>query len=516
MTALAQRLAALEGWRRYLLASALGGAAAAALPPAYLLPVLPLAFTGLVWLLDGSKGPAGAFAAGWWFGFGHFLAGLYWVGHAFLVDAETFAWMMPFALAGLAAGLALFPGLAALAVGIGRPSGVGRILVLAAAWTLGEWLRGWIFTGLPWNLLGYVWTLSDAMSQAAALGGVYGLSLLTVLAAAMPAVVAEAPAGAARRWRPVAAVGALLLLTWAGGLARLGAAEVAEVPDVRLRLVQANIDQREKWRADLRDINLLRHLELSASPGWDSITHVIWPETAAAFFLGGDAPRRRLLAGVVPPQGLLITGAPRRSPRGSAPVRLWNSLYAIDAEGNIRATYDKFHLVPFGESLPLRPLLERLGIAKLAPGAVDFSPGPGPVTLELAGLPALSPLICYEAIFADQVSEAGQRPGWLLNITNDAWFGISSGPYQHFAMARLRAVEQGVPLVRAAGTGISGVIDPYGRTIARLGLGTAGVLDSALPEALDEAPPYARLGDGPLLLLSLIAILAGGRLGRRR
>ena len=513
---LAQRLAGLEGWRRYLLALALGGAGAAALPPLHLLPVLLLAFTGLVWLLDGSRGPPGAFAAGWWFGFGHFLAGLYWIGYAFLVEAEKFGWMMPFAVAGLAAGLAFFPALATLATWIGRPAGVGRILALAAAWTVGEWLRGHLFTGFPWNLIGYVWTISDAMLQLAAVGGIYGLSLLTVVAAAMPAVLADAPAGARPRWRPLAIAGAVLGLAWAGGFLRLNMAEVATVPEVRLRLVQANIPQHEKWRAEFREANLLRHLQLTSSPGAARITHVIWPETAVAYVIANDPARRDLLGDLVRPDGLLITGAPRTTPQRSSPFRVWNSLHAIAAEGAIVATYDKFHLVPFGEYLPFRPLLDRLNLTKIAHGAVDFSRGPGPRTLDLPGLPAVSPLICYEVIFAGEVVEQGSRPGWLLNITNDAWFGMSSGPYQHFAMARVRAVEQGLPLVRVAGTGISAIVDAYGRTLGRLDLGRSGVLDGALPTALDEPTPYVWLGDKAVILLSLAGFMSGWLFDRRR
>ena len=516
MTDLGQRLSRLEGWRRYLLASALGVAAALALPPLHLLPFLVVAFSGLVWLIAGSPGPRGAFAAGWWFGFGHFVAGLYWLGYAFLVDAERFGWMMPFAVAGLAAALAIYPGLATLVTWFGRPSGPGRILILAAAWTAGEWLRGHLFTGFPWNLIGYAWTASDAMLQFAAVGGVYGLSLLTVLAASMPAVLAEARVGAWRRWRPLVAAGAVLALVWVGGLLRLEGADVGEVPEVRLRITQANIPQHEKWRADLREANLFRHLQLTSSPGAARVSHVIWPETAVPFFVANDPARRRLIGGLVSPGGLLLTGAPRTTGERSVPLRLWNSFHAIDWQGDIVATYDKFHLVPFGEYLPFRPLLELFNIARIAPGATDFSRGPGPRTLELPGLPPVSPLICYEVIFADRVTAEGNRPGWLLNITNDAWFGISSGPYQHFAMARVRAVEQGLPLVRAAGTGISAIVDPYGRTLGRLDLGQAGVLDGGLPMALEEPPPYAWLGDKPILLLSLISFITGQLLSRKR
>ncbi len=517
MFRLGQWTAGLGKWRRSLLAAALGALAAAALPPLHLLPALPVAFTGLVWLLDGSARRRGAFAAGWWFGFGHFLAALYWIGNAFLVDAGKFGWMAPLAVAGLAAALAVFPALALLASHVVGATGAGRVLVLAAAWTIAEWLRAQLFTGFPWALVGYVWTLSDSMLQLTAAVGVYGLGLLTVAAAAMPATLADAAAGARPRWRPLAAMGAALVLVWSGGALRLAGAEVTEVPDVRLRLVQANIPQREKWRPDRIRANLSRHLQLTSGPGAALISHVIWPETAVPCFVVEDPAWRALLGGLVKADGLLLTGAPRAEGDCSGSFRGWNSIFAIDAKGAVVATYDKFHLVPFGEYLPFRPLLERFGLAKLAHGARDFSSGPGPRTLELPGLPRLSPLICFEVIFPDRVTERGSRPGWLLNLTNDAWFGISPGPLQHFAMARTRAVEQGLPLVRAAGTGISAIVDPYGRTVRSLGLGQSGVVDGALPMALAETP-YARLGrlgDAPAVLLSLLCLVVAA-IRRRR
>jgi apolipoprotein N-acyltransferase len=508
MSRLSGRVAALAGWRRHLVAALLGAAAATAFPPVHLLPLLPLAFTGLIWLIE-RGGRRGAFAAGWWFGLGHFALGLYWIGHAFLVDASRFGWMMPLAVLGLAGGLALFPALAVLATRLGSRPGLGRVVFLAAAWTAAEWLRGNILTGLPWNLTGYVWTFSDAMIQLPALIGIHGLGLITVLAAAMPAVLGDARLDARRRWLPVAGATVLLAAVWAGGALRLSTAEVTEVAGVRLRLVQANIPQREKWRATKRDANLERHLQLSSAPGAEAITHLIWPETAVPFFLADDRSRLALLGGLLNPGGLLLTGAVRRSPPGQRPIQLWNSFHAIDASGEIVATYDKAHLVPFGEYLPARALLDRLGLDKLTPGPVDFSPGPGRRTLDLPGLPPFSPLICYEIVFPGAVVASGKRPAWLLNVTNDAWFGISSGPYQHLAMARVRAVEEGLPLVRAAGTGISAVIDPYGRTIASLGLDRSGTLDSALPTALGGATPYARLGDFPVLILMVAGFISG-------
>ncbi|MFQ6017507.1 MAG: apolipoprotein N-acyltransferase [Kiloniellaceae bacterium] len=499
-------LAGLTGWRRHGLAALCGALATGALPPLHIVPVLLPAFTGLLWLLDGARRPREAALIGWSFGFGHFATGLYWVGIAFLVDAARFGLLMPFAVGGLAAGLALFPALATLAVGWIGWRGPARVALLATAWLLVEWLRSWVLTGFPWNLTGTVWSFSPAMLQLAAVAGVWGLSLVTVLAAAAPAVLAEPDqvAGAARTRRRVFVAAMLLLpaILWGGGILRLMAAPAPgteAVEGVRLRLVQPSIDQALKWRAELRRDHVLRQIELTTGPGFEQISHVIWAETAVPYALAREAELRRTIARVVPPGGLLLTGAPREA-QDPGRRRLWNSLHALDARGEIAGTYDKFHLVPFGEYLPLRSIL---GFAKLTAGDLDFSPGPGPRSLELPGLPPVSALICYEAIFPGRVTAPDKPPRWLLNITNDAWFGSSSGPYQHFAAARLRAVEEGLPLVRVANSGISAVVDGYGRIIGRLGLNAVGILDSVLPKPVTGITLYARFGNWTVLILAL-------------
>ena len=290
-----------------------------------------------------------------------------------------------------------------------------------------------------------------------------------------------------------------------GGALRLAGAGTGTIDGVRLRLVQANVAQHHKWKPELREALFKRHLQLSAQDGVEGITHIIWPETAIPYFIADDPLRRQAIAAVVPRDGLVISGALRKSAGEAESVDLWNSVYAIDDQGRIVGSYDKFHLVPFGEYVPFRQVLT---FAKITYGAIDFSAGPGPRTLRLPGLPPVSPLICYEAIFPHQVVDRDDRPKWLLNVTNDAWFGLSSGPFQHFASARVRAVEQGLPLVRAANTGISGVVDAYGRVTARLGLGHAGVVDATLPVALDGLTPYARWGDATLLaLLAFVAAI---------
>jgi apolipoprotein N-acyltransferase len=507
--ALARRLAELGGWRAAAVAAGLGALSAGALPPLHLLPLLWLAFPGLLWLLDGARRRRDAFVLGWAFGFGHFAAGLYWVGHAFLVEAERFGAVMPFAVAGLVAGMALFPAVALVLVRDFGGRGLARLLALAAAWLLAEWLRSWVLTGFPWNLLGTVWVFADAPIQLAAVTGVWGLSLVTVLAAAAPALLGEAgPRSGLARTAPWVLGLLLPALLWAGGEVRLALAPApgeAVVEDTLLRVVQPNIDQRVKWQSDLRAAHVAGQMALSQGSGETdaaAVTHVIWAETAVPFLLAEDPALRQVLAKVVPPGGALLAGAPRRE-EGGGERRLWNTLFALDDSGRVAATYDKHHLVPFGEYTPLRSLL---GLAKLTAGASDFSAGDGLRTLSLPGLPPASPLICYEVIFPGRVVAPGPRPEWILNVTNDAWFGLSSGPYQHFATARLRAVAEGLPLVRAANSGISAVIDAYGRVMARLGLDRVGVIDAPLPKPVQEKTLFGRFGNWTLLILLVVTI----------
>ncbi len=511
IVALAGRLSALGGWRRAVAAAGLGALSAGALPPLHLLPLLWLAFPGLLWLLDGARRRRDAFVLGWAFGAGHFAAGLYWVGYAFLVDAERFGAVMPLAVAGLAAGMALFPAAALVFVWTCGGRGLARVFALAGSWGFAEWLRSWVLTGFPWNLIGTVWAFADAPIQLAAATGVWGLSLVTVVAAAAPACLGEAaPGRSLSRATPWVLGLGLPALLWAGGELRLAFAPApgeAVVEDTVLRIVQPSIDQRIKWQSDKRAGHVAGQMAMSerggaGASGGGAVTHVIWAETAVPFLLGEDPGLRRALSKVVPPGGVLLTGAPRREQTDGG-QRVWNTLFALDDAGEVVAAYDKHHLVPFGEYTPLRALF---GFAKLTVGASDFSAGEGLRTLSLPGLPPVSPLICYEVIFPGQVVAPGPRPGWILNVTNDAWFGASSGPYQHFASARLRAVEEGLPLVRAANSGISAVIDAYGRVIARLGLGRVGIIDAPLPRPIQEKTTFGRIGNWTLLILLFITI----------
>jgi len=503
----------LPSGRRRGVALACGLAVTASLPPLHLLPLLVPAFTALVWLCNGScnnKAPwRSAFAVGWWFGFGSFITGLYWIAEALLIDPGRFGWMMPFAVFGLPALLAVFPAGVTLLLYVTDIRGVAQILLFAVLWTAMEWARGHVLTGFPWNLVGYVWTVSDTVSQLGAVTGIWGLSFLTIFVAAMPAVLAHTTISIRARWCAVASAAALLGGVWIGGAERLHLAPSPDakettVPGVKLRLIQANIAQDLKWRSDQSEAILNKYLQLSTSPRVETITHIVWPETAIPFSLWDDLAHRAAIAKAAPERGLVVTGYDHVIRTGQQLLRVWNSLASIDATGGITHVYDKHHLVPFGEFVPFRALLS---VAKVTDGDMDFTPGDGPRTVNLPGLPLVSPLICFEAIFPDQVVAVGDRPHWLLNLTNDAWFGSSSGPYQHFQMARMRAIEQGLPLVRVAVTGISAVVDPYGRIIKQLALGQEGVVDAALPRALPHLTPYAWLGDRVLFGLLLVASL---------
>jgi len=491
------KISRLTGRRALLTAFGLGALGALAMPPLYAVPVLLLAIPGLLALLDGAASWRRAALLGLAWGWGHHIVGLYWISYALLTDPWRWGWLVPIAVPGLALPLAVYIAVAAALAWLAAP-GWPRWLALAGAWVVMEWLRGLLFTGFPWNLMGSVWAFDALPLQPAAWVGVYGLSLITLLLAGLPWLGRRAVIGG---------VAALVVLAGLGA-ARLAPAEPPPQP-VTLLLVQGNVQQEAKWREDQRWPIFRRYLELTqqgaARAPADQRLVAIWPETASPFLLPSDAAARDYAARTLPAGGMLLAGSVRAEwgPDGRL-AYLYNSLSAVDAEGQLQGVYDKAHLVPFGEYMPLRGLIP----IRVVQGGVDFGAGPGPVLMAPAGLPPFSPLICYEVIFPGAVVPA-QRPDWLLNITNDAWFGFSAGPYQHLAAARMRAVEEGLPLARAAQTGISAVFDARGRTVARLGLGEMGSLLAPLPAAW---PPtvFARIGNsgalGAAFLILLVAL----------
>lgn len=493
-----------RSWRRAGLALSLGVLAVAGLAPLGLWPLMLVALGGLYLLIRVETHAARAALTGWCFGLGYFLAGLHWLGNAFMVDADRLAWAAVPAVVALSALMALYAALAtALTVLVAAP-GLARAFALPALWTFSELLRATLFGGFPWNLVGYALAGNDALAQVAALGGIHALGFITVLCATLGATALTMRG----RWRWVFAVAGIgaIGLTWGHGALRLAAAATGETATM-LRLVQADIPQSLKWRPDQREAIIARYLKLSAQPpAGPAPTIVLWPESALPVALdqaGAFAPR---LQAVVPPGGYLVTGAVRYHPdaTGGGP-HPHNSAVAIDDAGRIAADYDKVRLVPFGEFVPLA---RHLPIEKMTIGAEDFRPGPGPRGWAIAGLPPVQPLICYEAIFPGDLppTAAQNRPTWLLNLTNDGWFGRSAGLYQHLAMARMRAVERGLPLVRVANGGVSVVTDGYGRIVASLPIDTVGVLDANLPRPLAARPLYDRYGDRPIWILVIVVI----------
>jgi apolipoprotein N-acyltransferase len=535
--ALADRIILSFGWRRRLAAFVAGAVGALAMAPFDLFPALIVPMVVAVWLIDGSsqafKGGGWRNVAllvsameaardGWWLGFGFFVAGLWWLGAACLVEPEQFAWALPLAVLGLPAVLALFMG---LGFGLARllwSAGPGRILALAFGLGVSEWLRGVVATGFPWNGLGMALGGNGVLAQPAALVGLYGLNVLAVLIFASPACLADGHGGKARSAGSLAPVFlglGLLGLIGAGGALRLWNAPSDMAPGVRLRIMQPNLPQDDKFRSEYKDQILDRYLTLSdraTSPqtsGVSDATHLIWPESAFPFILSRDAVALGRIGAFLGRGTVLITGAARmgetvRGARlpGESNTLYYNSIQALANGGEIVAGYDKTHLVPFGEYLPFSGLLESFGLRHFVHIPGGFEPGARRRLLEVPGLPPAAALICYEAIFPGEavpVEASGEHPGLLLNVTNDGWFGNTTGPHQHFAQARLRAVEEGLPLVRAANTGLSAVVDGYGRILHKLPLGTEGVIDSALPRpapvTIFAASPLA----GPLFLLLL-------------
>jgi len=506
------------GWKRALIALAAGALSALAMAPFNAWPVLFVTFPVAVWLIDGAaagkrRGVPAAAMAGFWFGLGYFVPGLYWTGNAFLVDAPTFAWLMPFAVLGLPAYLALFPALGFALARLIWTRDASRVLALAIGLTVSEWLRGHVLSGFPWNAFGYALSEPLALAQTASLIGLWGMTFLSVAIFASPAVLIDGSSRGRKPWiAPVAAL-ALLVAMGVYGTVRLSLQPTA-LTKVRLRIMQPNLQQDVKFNYAAKAEVMRKYLALSdrasgpQSTGVRDAQILIWPESAFPFFLAREADAMAQIAELLPKGTVLMTGSVRApdGPPGARVTRAYNSIYLIDHDGGVLSVYDKLHLVPFGEYLPFQGWMEKLGFVQLTKVHGGFIPGTVRRTMEVPNAPSALPLICYEAIFPGNLAASGDRPGWIINLTNDGWFGNSTGPYQHLQQARLRAVEEGLPVVRAANTGISAVIDPSGRIVTHLDLGIEGVLDASLPAAL---PPtlYARLRDIPVAVLMAGAFL---------
>jgi apolipoprotein N-acyltransferase len=517
-----------KGFRRAAISIGAGVLSVLAFAPFFLWPVLFLTFPVLVWLIDGAEVPEGhrerlrrAALDGWWFGFGFFFAGLFWIGEAFLVEADKFGWALPFAVTLMPAGLALFWSLATVTARAFWRPGAGRLVLLALTLAGAEWLRGHVLTGFPWNTIGYALTYPLLFMQSAGLLGIYGLTLWAVIIFAAPLVLAGDKPSGPERHRALAtglliALAPLVVFGLYGSF-RLWSGSPPDVPGVKLRIVQPSVPQREKWQPENQGPIFRDHLDLSRrNPAGvvddlAGITHIVWPEAAMPFLPLEHPEALSAIGDLLPPGTFLLTGALRREAipeeqRTDTPqtYRAFNSLMVFDDAGGLASIYDKTHLVPFGEYLPLQPLLESIGLEQLTRLRGGFTEGPAGQPLITAGaLPPGGGLICYEAIFPGLI--VGQKPQLLINVTNDGWFGNTTGPRQHFHQARTRAVEFGVPLVRAANNGISALVDPYGRVVAKLNLNERGVMDVQVP-AVAPTPLYALYGDWIFALNALILL----------
>jgi apolipoprotein N-acyltransferase len=520
MERLAGRIILLWGWRRALAAFAAGALLVLTQAPYDFFAAGFVSFTVLAWLLDGAATPAGsgylrylrpAFATGWWFGFGYFLAGLWWVGKAFLVEAESFAWALPFAVVGLPILLSFFYGFGTALARLFWVDGIGRVAALAFGFGVAEWLRTFVFTGFPWNAVGYAAMPVPLFMQSASIVGLIGMNALAVFVFAMPSLLAG------QRHRHIGLVLAVALCALHAGFGyyRL----MQPLPDtgkkLTARVVQPSVDMSIKWTAGEENRVFDSLMRASAEPpaaGKSKPQLILWPETSVPFLLT-DRPDALAAIGALLTDGqMLVAGAVRSEGGGAQKSTLYyNSVVAIDAGGQIADAVDKVHLVPFGEYLPFAELLDRFGLQQIVAGPMTYAAGTARKALGLPGGTSAVPFICYEIIFPDLVAEDTTSGDVIINVTNDAWFGDTPGPYQHFRQAQVRAAESGLPLLRAANTGISGAIDARGRVIDALAINARGYFDVDIVGGARQSTslyPAGMVGLGIVGFFGLLAALA--------
>ncbi|MES2607720.1 MAG: apolipoprotein N-acyltransferase [Pseudomonadota bacterium] len=485
----------------------LGALSTFSFAPLYFLPALFVSVWGLLRLLDNSQTSRQLFERIYSFGFGFFTTNLYWIGFSFC--AIDLGWVGIPAVLTLSAFLALFFVINGFFILPFAPFTIERRIAFAVGFAICEWLRGHILTGLPWNLVGSIWGaytwpyLNDiglSILQITAWIGIYGLSFLTML-------VVVLITGTHRLCRIIALAGIIACALF-GGM-RLMRTPTELLP-INLRLIQPSLDQRLKWLSSSFERNLELQLGLSSLEAERPLAAIIWPEAAITTFLNESLELREILSSVAPKNGYIITGTPRREDG-----KVFTTLSVINENGDIPYHYKKSHLVPFGEYVPFK---QYLPVEKLTSGTLDYSESDGLRTLDVPGLPPFSPLICFEALFPGEVISKAvntKRPLWLLNITNDAWYGVSAGPYQHLALVRIRAIEEGMPLVRVANNGLSAVIDPCGRVAHKLGLYDIGFIDFELPKALPTTL-YNRIKEGAFWALLMVAFVGAILMRRRR
>lgn len=508
------RLNRMRGFRKAALLFVIGLATALSIPPIDAWWIWGVTFPSFVYIIQANQHSTwrANFFDGWIFGCGYFLAVLHWIGFAFLVDAQNYLWMMPFAVGAMAAGLAVLWGLASVMAMFFIGRGFHSIFVFPLSFGFIEWLRGHLFTGFPWAVPGLAADGMGGVLQLASLIGMNGLTLLVLLWALMPLAFLQGE----RNLRIVALIiAACLPAAWIWGEWRVVTAPKQFIAGPVVRLVQPNISQNDKWRGDNARAIFDQLLRLSAQPAVGAEpTLIVWPESAVPFLIDESAEGKRELRTVLDGRKTLLTGAVRRTWRSETQADYYTSILEFDGQAQLVGTYDKHHLVPGGEYLPLAWLIEPLGFRKIVNLPESFKAGTGPSTLPVQGAGLAEMQICYEAIFPHSFPNADPRPDWVLNVTNDGWFGNSAGPYQHLAQLRMRAVEQGLGIIRVANTGISAVLDSTGGYVMQSRVGEATAFDSPIPKAL---PPtfFARWGELGFALLWSLLIVGANFLGRK-
>jgi apolipoprotein N-acyltransferase len=491
-------LATLSNKGRYAAAFAAGALSVLAMPPVGFFPVLLLTVPAFIYLSAQTEGRRSSFFTGWAFGAGYLIFGFYWISAALFVDIKAWAWVLPFSLIVGPGIMGMYYGFVPLLCRRMRGHSAYPFIFIAF-WSMAEYARGHLFTGFPWNLPGYAWDRVLPVMQTSSLIGIYGLSLLTLFWAAAPA------------YRKQKIMLALAVLSFAAALF-LGTLRLMNNPttpfeNYTVRIVQAHIPQEQKWDNQQQWRNFEKFLDLTRAENIDGKTpdFVVWPETAVAADLALFPNISQHIGNSLGKESIAILGNLRFA-KTEGKQEYFNSVAVIDSRAVVLSTYDKHHLVPFGEYIPYREHIRVRPIAQALSGVGDFTPGPGPQTLTAGKMPRFSPLICYEVIFPGAVADPNNRPDWLVNVTNDAWYGHTAGPYQHLAISRMRAVEEGLPLARAANTGISAMVDPLGRIVAEKALGDSGFIDVILPRPL-AATFYSRFKDLPFLVLLAALIL---------
>lgn len=490
MEKLAGKVMLLSGGKRALLTIAAGAVGALALAPFNIFAAMFISFPLLVWTLDGvASGPEArlfarigpAFAIGWLFGFGYFAAGLWWIGNALLADGGQFAWAIPFASLGLPVVLAVFYGLATVLARLLWSEGPGRVVALALAFGVAEWLRSFVLTGFPWNAVGYAAMPFPLLMQPVHIFGIAGMNVLAVFVFSVPALLGTGKGA----YTGLAVAGALIVADLGYGFQSLKQHAPADAAAINIRIVQpvsgVESDISDSQRAEIFE-NLIRLSDQPPASGDNKPQLIVWPETVIPFILSQNQSAFSRIDQMLSDGQTLVTGAVRaESASAGLPTRYYNSVYAIDSDGEVIGAADKVHLVPFGEYLPFEDFLKNIGLGTIAANASGgYTPATRHTVLNIPGIASLYPLICYEAIFPAEIGEEGQNADLLLNVTNDTWFGRTPGPYQHLQEARITAVEVGKPMIRAADSGISAVIDARGQIISAAALQTKGVVDATI------------------------------------